>query len=40
MNNQDHLGLVDLDSEEEVCDPTEEELEEDIMDPCVFCPGC
>ena len=35
----DHLEIMDLDIEEEVCVSTEEELEED-MDPCVFCPGC
>lgn len=42
MNNQDHLEIMDLDldGEEDVCVPTEEELEEDIMDPCFHCPGC
>jgi len=39
MNDMDHLEIMDLDIEEEVCVPTEEELEED-MDPCFHCPGC
>lgn len=38
MNDQDHLD-IDLESEEEVCEPTEDELDEDI-NPCDFCCGC
>jgi hypothetical protein len=29
-----------LDEEDEVCEPTTEEIEEDILDPCGSCPGC
>jgi hypothetical protein len=39
MNDMDHLEIMDLDSEEEICIPTEEELEED-MNPCGCCTDC
>jgi len=43
MNNMDRLEPFildpDLDLDDEVCEPTTEELEEDIS-PCGICQGC
>ena len=40
MNDMDHLEVfIDLEEEGEVCEPTVEELDEDL-DPCGICQGC